>query len=71
MSGTYKLEYILMAEMQKTELYPDKDHWKLEYLKQAAGDLAELQADRVQAQKDLDEAKKVISRMIELLEYSE
>ena len=42
MSGTHKLEYILMAEMQKTELQPEKDHWKLEYLKQAAGDLAEL-----------------------------
>jgi len=43
-----KLDYIIAAETQKATLYPDKDHWEIGYLKQAAAELAQLRAHDAQ-----------------------
>jgi len=48
MSDTKALEYILAAEKQRALLREDSNHWKVEYLDQAADELAELKLSRRQ-----------------------
>ena len=50
-----KLDYIIASETQKAILYPDKDHWKTEYLAEAAAELASLRHDMAQFCGDNDQ----------------